>query len=414
MSTRLIVHLASAAPIKLAALFTALREEDNIVASTVALPTPTPQPVSLAEALECVAARLAGIRAGAVAAEAQQAAKEQPCDRSDICLMAIENFVYCAPGIINNQRDAWFDAALVVIEDASGLRRCTRISNLHAPVDKKFWPVLAGYRDAPTDRATRITYGALLHAEDSTVDAQNWMGRVSSIDVTSPAAGSQRPLFVDRAGQLRGALSTALRDWQGTLAGPLTVVRNFPKAGVDFLDVFAYMSTYPGMMHLVAVLRQQVQGWMPYVYASWAGDNDGDNLRRAQRIAVAGLESRGLVLGALMAADLGTAFLPIRKPGKLPGTVLRQDFEKEYGSDAFELAATAPVLCDNAGEITDVIVCDDVLATGGSTEAACLLLERAGFRVRLIVCLTDVLPLRSKWQERLAGRWPVALCRLRD
>jgi adenine phosphoribosyltransferase len=90
---------------------------------------------------------------------------------------------------------------------------------------------------------------------------------------------------------------------------------------------------------------------------------------------VAGIESRGFILGAPIAQHLGTGFVPLRKPGKLPHTTRRVDYQLEYGTDGLEAHADA---CGTGGH---VLLVDDVLATGGTAAAACGLLESLGATV---------------------------------
>ena len=90
---------------------------------------------------------------------------------------------------------------------------------------------------------------------------------------------------------------------------------------------------------------------------------------------IAGLESRGFLLGAAAAALAGTGVLAVRKPGKLPGKILFEDYALEYGTARLELHP------DDVPVGTRVLVIDDVLATGGTAAAACRLLRRAGAEI---------------------------------
>ena len=79
---------------------------------------------------------------------------------------------------------------------------------------------------------------------------------------------------------------------------------------------------------------------------------------------VAGIESRGFIGGALLAAKLGAGFVPIRKPGKLPADIIRMSYDKEYGTDVIEMHR------DAINEDDVVVIHDDLLATGGTMLAA--------------------------------------------
>ena len=90
---------------------------------------------------------------------------------------------------------------------------------------------------------------------------------------------------------------------------------------------------------------------------------------------VVGMESRGFFFAPMLAAKLNAGFVPVRKPGKLPYDTLRQDYNLEYGSDALEMHADAIVKGDR------VLVHDDVLATGGTANATCMLIEKMGGKI---------------------------------
>ena len=90
---------------------------------------------------------------------------------------------------------------------------------------------------------------------------------------------------------------------------------------------------------------------------------------------VVGIESRGFILGGAIADRLGTGFVPLRKPGKLPYRTRREEYALEYGTDCLE------VHVDAAGPGDRVLVVDDVLATGGTAGAACRLMEKLGAEV---------------------------------
>jgi adenine phosphoribosyltransferase len=118
--------------------------------------------------------------------------------------------------------------------------------------------------------------------------------------------------------------------------------------------------------------------------------------RRGSIDVVVGIEARGFIFGAALAHELGIGFVPVRKAGKLPGAVRGLTYDLEYGSATIEIHQDAFV----GGE--RVVVVDDVLATGGTAEAACRLLDEAGAHVVAFETLVELGFLSGR--ERLSGR----------
>jgi adenine phosphoribosyltransferase len=130
------------------------------------------------------------------------------------------------------------------------------------------------------------------------------------------------------------------------------VYQDFPKAGIIFEDFTPILSD--GYTFGVCI---------DLLYAYYKDRNIH---------AVAGLESRGFIMGAALAYKLGVPFIPLRKPGKLPGPIFTVQYGKEYGTDSLSISQTAL-----KGE-PRVLIIDDLIATGGSAKAAIALIKLAG------------------------------------
>lgn len=110
---------------------------------------------------------------------------------------------------------------------------------------------------------------------------------------------------------------------------------------------------------------------------------------------VVGIESRGFFFAPMLAHRLGAGFIPARKPGKLPREIRKQEYDLEYGTDALELHA------ESIGAGDQVLVHDDVLATGGTARAMCDLIEQLGGEVVQCNFLIELGFLKGR--DRLAG-----------
>lgn len=110
---------------------------------------------------------------------------------------------------------------------------------------------------------------------------------------------------------------------------------------------------------------------------------------------VCGLDSRGFLFGLLIAAEFNIPFVPLRKKGKLPGEVYSQEYQLEYGTDKLEIQKGA---IENG---QTVLIVDDLLATGGTMECACKLIEKCGGLVEqcLVVIELNGLNGRSKLKD---------------
>ena len=139
-------------------------------------------------------------------------------------------------------------------------------------------------------------------------------------------------------------LSTYIRD-----------VPNFPIEGILFKDITTLLQDAQAFRHAVDALAARYRDW--------------------QIDQVVGIESRGFIFGAVLAYKLGTGFVPVRKPGKLPAETIGVEYSLEYGTNSLEMHKDAIAPGDRA------LVVDDLLATGGSAKAAIDLVEKLGGQV---------------------------------
>lgn len=142
------------------------------------------------------------------------------------------------------------------------------------------------------------------------------------------------------------------------LADFIREIPDFPKPGILFRDITPLLSSPVAFHAAIDRLAER--------YAD----------RRIDTIVAA--ESRGFIFGAPLALKLNTAFVPVRKPGKLPFKTHRHSYDLEYGSDTLEIHSDAA----KTGE--RVLVVDDLLATGGTVQACIKLLEN--FDVEIVEC----------------------------
>ena len=169
-----------------------------------------------------------------------------------------------------------------------------------------------------------------------------------------------------------------------TVKDYIRTIPDFPHAGIMFRDVTTLFDDPDGFQ---LAIKQLVA---PYL---------GQKIDK-----VAGLEARGFILGGAVAYHLGCGFVPIRKQGKLPGSVISQEYTLEYGQAVLELHEDAI----EAGET--VLVVDDLLATGGTAEAGVKLIERLGGDVTACVFVIDLPELGGSKKLQAMGLPLHSLC----
>jgi adenine phosphoribosyltransferase len=147
-------------------------------------------------------------------------------------------------------------------------------------------------------------------------------------------------------------------------------VPDFPKKGIVFKDITPLLAD-PGALE--CAIEQLAR---PYL---------GAGVR-----TVVGIESRGFILGAAVARVLQAGFVPLRKAGKLPWKTVRKSYALEYGTDSIEIHA------DAVGSGDKVLMIDDLLATGGTMQAACQLVSQLGGKIVGVAFLVEL--------DFLAGR----------
>lgn len=143
-----------------------------------------------------------------------------------------------------------------------------------------------------------------------------------------------------------------------TLQSLIRTIPDYPKPGIQFRDITTLLRDPKGLQLAV--------------------DGIADRHRQSGIDVVVGIEARGFIFGTAVAYSIGCGFVPLRKPGKLPGRTVGRSFDLEYGSDRIELHVGA------VEARTRVLLVDDLIATGGTAAAAIELLREVG--AELVEC----------------------------
>lgn len=152
-------------------------------------------------------------------------------------------------------------------------------------------------------------------------------------------------------------------------------IPDFPEPGIIFRDVTSVLQDADGLELAIKGMQEKV------------ADTDFD--------VVVGLESRGFIFGMPIAYNCHKPFIPVRKKGKLPCETIEESYDLEYGS------ATVEIHKDAIKPGQKVVIVDDLIATGGTVEAAVKLVERLGGKVVKIVFLMELAGLEGR--KKLAG-----------
>ncbi|MFH2034884.1 MAG: adenine phosphoribosyltransferase [Candidatus Zixiibacteriota bacterium] len=153
-------------------------------------------------------------------------------------------------------------------------------------------------------------------------------------------------------------------------------IRDFPIEGIVFRDIMTLIADSTAFKQALDEMEKYCRSKKPDI--------------------IVGIESRGFIFGAALADRLGIGFVTVRKVGKLPPPTIKYEYELEYGTDAIEISD------DTIKNGDKVIVVDDLIATGGTLDATCQLVEKAGGEVVGISAVINLayLPWRDKVGDR--------------
>ena len=152
-------------------------------------------------------------------------------------------------------------------------------------------------------------------------------------------------------------------------------VPDFPKKGIKFIDVTTLLKNKDAFKYAIDLMVDKYKD---------------KNIHK-----IVGIESRGFILGSVVAYNLGCGFVPARKPGKLPAETIREDYTLEYGSNSLELHVDAIEPGEN------IVIIDDLLTTGGTALAVAKLVERLKGKIIGLDFLIELEFLNGK--EKLKG-----------
>ncbi|KAG2300611.1 hypothetical protein Bca52824_037083 [Brassica carinata] len=182
------------------------------------------------------------------------------------------------------------------------------------------------------------------------------------------------------------------------ISAAIRVVPDFPKKGIMFQDITTLLLDHKAFKHTIDIF---VERYKDMQISAVAGKPlflqcFVIKVLHANDCLCIGVEARGFMFGPSIALAIGAKFVPLRKPGKLPGKVISESYELEYGHDRLEMHVDAVEPRER------VIIIDDLVATGGTLSAAISLMESQGAEVVECACVIG-LP-EVKGQHKLEGK----------
>lgn len=168
------------------------------------------------------------------------------------------------------------------------------------------------------------------------------------------------------------------------IAKLIRTIPHYPKEGIMFRDITTLLKDPEGFKTTINLLAEKYQN-APIDY-------------------IAGIEARGFILGAALAFTLGKGFIPVRKKGKLPGKTISQSYDLEYGSDTIEIHE------DAIHKGANILLIDDLIATGGTAIGAITLIEKVGGKIFETAFVVDLPELGGAKKISTLGHSVFALC----
>jgi adenine phosphoribosyltransferase len=270
-------------------------------------------------------------------------------------ILSIENFLEAER--TNEGKTMWKDTAAVLIKNVKNEKEQVGFSGSVA-VLKTYVKKAENLSPTNDETGLDVTVGEVIASENASIDPKDWQKRDEFGGI------SRKDILAE------SIFKTFYSDDLAYIKSKIKNYEDFPKPGIQFKDFFPVMNDPKAFQICIDLLAKRYQH------------------RNIE--AIVGLESRGFILGAALAYKMNVPFVPVRKPGKLPGKTYTVSYEKEYGTDTIELSQNSLV------KEQRVLVIDDLIATGGSAKAAIEIISQAEAMVVEFVSLLEIPELEGR------------------